>query len=106
MRSATPGEHLTQHEVAAAEAVRYEEFNPQHQPKVIWPGGAVVARAYLDQLARGSALPADRIAAVRAALDAGDKAQLATLAGQLEAQAGKVTGADAKRLKGLAAAIR
>jgi hypothetical protein len=56
----TPGEHLTQHEVAAAEAVRYEEFNPQHQPKVIWPGGAVVARAYLDQLARGSALPANR----------------------------------------------
>jgi hypothetical protein len=29
----TAGEHLTQHELAAAEAVRYDEFNPQHQPK-------------------------------------------------------------------------
>jgi hypothetical protein len=102
----TPGEHLTQNEVAAAEAVRYDEFNPQHQPKVTWPGGAVAARAYLDQLARGTAVPADRIAAVRAALDAGDTGQLATLAGQLEAQAAKATGVDATRLKALAAAIR
>jgi hypothetical protein len=102
----TAGEHLTQNELDAANAVRYDEFNPQHQPKVSWPGGAVAARAYLDQLARGNALPADRIAAVRAALDASDRAQLATLAGQLEQAAASASGADAKRLKALAAAIR
>jgi hypothetical protein len=102
----TAGEHLTQNELDAANAVRYDEFNPQHQPKVSWPGGAVAARAYLDQLARGNALPADRIAAVRAALDASDTAQLSTLAGQLEQAAAGASGADAKRLKALAAAIR
>jgi hypothetical protein len=101
-----PGEHLTQNELEAASAVRYDEFNPQHQPRVIWPSGVVMARAYLDQLARSNTLPADRADAIRAALDRSDKAQLATLAGQLEREAARATGVSATRLRGLAAAIR
>ena len=27
-----------------------DEFNPQEQPKIVWPASVLVARAYLDQL--------------------------------------------------------
>jgi hypothetical protein len=101
----TPSEHLSQNELDAARAVRYDEFNPQHQPKVAWPSGAVVARAYLDQLTRSNGITADQAAAVRAALEAGDRAQLASLADQLE-QNTAAGGPNARRLKGLVAAIR
>jgi hypothetical protein len=33
-----------ENELAAANAVRYAEFNAQHQPKVAWPTGAVAQR--------------------------------------------------------------
>jgi hypothetical protein len=64
----TPGEHLTANEIAAAKLVRFDEFNPQHQPRIEWPADVVVARAHLDQLARQGA-PADRLAALTAELD-------------------------------------
>jgi len=67
----------------------------------------VVGRAYLDQLTRTSAIPADRAAAVKAALDKKPAAaQIETLAGQLESDAGKASGADASRLRELAKVLR
>jgi hypothetical protein len=53
-----PSDHLTANEIAAAAlADQGELFNPQRQFRVTWPAEPVVARAYLDQLARDAALP-------------------------------------------------
>ena len=49
----TPSEFLSENELAAANLVRFEEFNSQNQPKVTWPPSFVVAKAYLDQMERG-----------------------------------------------------
>ncbi|HEY2907204.1 MAG TPA: hypothetical protein VGJ29_14980, partial [Vicinamibacterales bacterium] len=114
----TPSEYLSQNEIDAASLVRSDEFNPQEQPKMVWPPSFVVARAYVDQLARTNAIPADRIRAVRTALDHGDKVrtgdkggvaaldQLDALAGQFDKDAGSAQKADAARLHSLAAAIK
>jgi hypothetical protein len=56
----TPSEHLTQNELDAAMLVRFEEFNPQTQPRMVWPAEPVVARAYLDQLRRAGGAQAER----------------------------------------------
>lgn len=52
------GEHLSEAELAAAEAVIEAEVNPQTQTRIVWEDSAVVAQAYLDQLARGEAVEA------------------------------------------------
>lgn len=51
-------EHLSEAELAAAEAVIEREVNPQTQTRIVWDDTAVVAQAYLDQLARGEAVEA------------------------------------------------
>jgi hypothetical protein len=101
-----PSEHLTPNELAAARLVTFDEFNAQQQPKISWPTSDVVARAYLDQLARTNALPADRIAALRSALDKKNRSQLTTLATDLESSAQQASGRDAERLRALAAALK
>ncbi len=40
----------------------------QNQQKIEWPAQLVVVKAYVDQLSRSQALPADRIAALRKAI--------------------------------------
>ncbi len=70
----TPSAWLTQNEIDAAKLVQLEYFNAQEQPKFVWPANAVVARAYLDQLARSNGLPAARIAAARAAIGNAERA--------------------------------
>ena len=50
-----PSQHLSKNEIDAANLVRWETFNPQNQEKIVWPANVVVARAYLDQLARNDA---------------------------------------------------
>ncbi|HEX9952846.1 MAG TPA: hypothetical protein VGB53_13820, partial [Rubricoccaceae bacterium] len=47
-----PGDGMTPAEIAAAEAIRMDAFNPQTQTRVSWPATAEVARAYVDGLAR------------------------------------------------------
>ena len=48
-----PSEYLTDNEIAAAAVAQQGNiFNPQTQYRVDWPAVPVVARAYLDQLAR------------------------------------------------------
>ncbi|MGE3511775.1 MAG: LVIVD repeat-containing protein, partial [Vicinamibacterales bacterium] len=62
-----PSEFLSQSELAAAVLVKTMTFNAQQQPRVEWPDNSVVARAYLDQLARTRGISRERAASVRAA---------------------------------------
>ncbi len=65
-----PSEHLSANEIAAAAlANQGEVFNPQQQNRVTWPAEPVVARAYLDQLARDDALDKDSMINLSQALD-------------------------------------
>src|SRR6266699_1365803 len=91
----TPTKDLTQNEIDAAKAVRVAELNVQNQEKIEWPRQLIVAKAYVDQLERSQALPADRIAALRKAiqsaetshLNRGDLAKLRSLAPSLDKSA-------------------
>jgi hypothetical protein len=72
----SPTEFLTQNEIDAAKTVRVTELNVQNQQKIEWPTKLVVAKAYLDQLERSQALPADQIAAVRKAIQSAERSHL------------------------------
>jgi hypothetical protein len=89
-----PSAWLSADEIAAAKLVRFDALNVQTQPKLEWPASFVVARAYLDQLARSNGLPAARITAVRQALAAAEaqsgtaqRMALTRLAGELDSDA-------------------
>jgi hypothetical protein len=114
-----PSEYLSQNEIDAANLVRSNEFNPQEQPRIVWPAATVVARAYLDQLARSKGVAPERANAVTAALEKVDGLrtgkergaattldQTDALATQLEHDADAASGRDASRLRALAATIR
>ncbi len=76
-----PGEFLTENEIAAAEqADSGGVFNPQQQFAVRWRDEPVIARAYMDQLQRSSAMSESLAAELGAALDQAD-ARLAENAG-------------------------
>lgn len=106
----TPSEHLTQNEIDAAKAVQVAELNVQNQQKIVWPNKLVVAKAYLDQLERSQALPADQITAIRSAIQTAEssgltkgRAQLLSFAKTLKQSAGTTQNtADAKRMQALA----
>ena len=107
----TPTKFLTQNEIDAAKTVRVAELNVQDQQKLEWPAQLVVAKAYVDQLERSQALPAERIAALRAGIrDAENShmskskvAKLSSMAPSLEKNAAMSTSpADAARLRALA----
>ena len=113
----TPSEHLTENELAAARLVRFHEFNPQHQPRIVWPAAFEVARAYFDQLVRHEGVDARRAAEIARALDRlegmarGDRKRtgLQELATRLWADArrvdrGEVPG-DPERIRALAGAV-
>ncbi|HET6851986.1 MAG TPA: hypothetical protein VFH46_06655 [Pyrinomonadaceae bacterium] len=72
----TPTKFLTQNEIDAAKAVRVTELNVQNQQKIEWPRNLAVAKAYLDQLERSQALPANRIAALRQAIQSAESSHL------------------------------
>jgi hypothetical protein len=65
---------LSQNEINAAKLVRFDYLNAQDQQKLAWPASFVVARAYLDQLARSGGLPLVRINATRDALSRAERA--------------------------------
>jgi hypothetical protein len=107
----TPTKFLTQNEIDAAKTVRVSELNVQDQQKIEWPAQLVVAKAYVDQLERSQALPAERIAALRAAISGAESshmnkskvAKLSGMAPSLEKNAALATNpADAARLRALA----
>jgi hypothetical protein len=110
-----PSKFLTQNEIDAANQVHFDELNVQNQPKITWPQNFVVARAYVDQLARGSSLASGKIAGLSALIakvdvaqpDPKDIAQLKADASTLEKDAaGAKTSADADRMRALAAIIK
>ena len=106
-----PTDQLSANEIAAAKLVRMEQFNPQSQPRIVWPAAFPVVRSYLDQLVRNDGLAAARTTAIGQALDAAERqtgaarrTALTTLATQVERD---VNGArDAARVRAMAAAIR
>ncbi|HET7248739.1 MAG TPA: hypothetical protein VFI79_02765 [Gemmatimonadales bacterium] len=68
-----PGPLLTQNEIDAAKLVHVDYLNVQDQQRIVWPTSFVVARAYVDQLARSKGLSAGRLTAVRAELGRAEK---------------------------------
>ena len=107
----SPTEFLTQNEIDAAKTVRVAELNVQNQQKIEWPAQLVVAKAYLDQLERSQALPADQIAAVRKEIQSAESshlnrtelAKLQSIARSLKESARMTKNAvDSKRLQALA----
>jgi hypothetical protein len=107
----TPSAQLSANELAAAKLVTMKEYNPQSQPKLVWPAAFPVVRSYLDQLVRNGGLAANRTSAVSAALTAAEKksgaaraAALTTLATQVD---GYASGAkDADRVRMMSSAIK
>ena len=100
-----PSEFLTRNEIEAAKLVTATEVNPQLQTRITWPAHVTVARAYLDQLTRGKALPAARLAAIGKAIDTAEgaassarKSAYALLAAQLDGDAARSSDAPRVRL--------
>ncbi len=90
-----PSYHLTQNEIDAALTVQWEEFNPQGQPRIMWPPSFPRARALVDQLERSGGLSAAHLAETRQMLDGAERAAgsaradaLRNLAAGLRAEAG------------------
>ncbi len=90
----TPSPSISQNEIDAAKTVHFDYLNTQGQPKFVWPATFALARAYVDQLERGSGLPAARIASVRQQLVSAEGASgtarkdlLNSLAGGLDSEA-------------------
>src|SRR5205085_3156862 len=111
----TPTKSLTQNEIDAAKTVRVSELNVQNQQRLEWPRKLVVAKAYIDQLERSQALPADQIASLRQAIQSAEGshmnqrelATLANLASSVEKSAGETSNAaDSSRLQALAEILR
>ncbi len=111
----TPTKDLTQNEIDAAKAVRMSEFNVQNQQKIEWPRNLIMAKAYLDQIERSQALPTDRIATLRQAIQAAESshlnkaslAKLKSLGMSLDKSAGTMKSAtDATRLQALAEILK
>jgi hypothetical protein len=106
-----PTKFMTQNEIDAAKLVRMAALNVQTQERFSWPRKLVVAKAYVDQLERSGALPADRISALRqgilnaekSKLGSKDVANLKTLAASVESGAGTAKNVvDAARMQALA----
>jgi hypothetical protein len=111
----TPTKFLTQNEIDAAKTVHVAEFNVQNQERIEWPRQLVVAKAYLDQLERTQALPADQIASLRQAIQTAetsnmDKKSLAKLKAigmSLDKSAATVkSAADVNRMQKLAEILK
>jgi hypothetical protein len=111
----TPTKFLTQNEIDAAKSVRVADLNVQNQQKIEWPSSLTVAKAYVDQLQRSQALPADRIAALQKAIQTAEKsrmnknsvAKLQSMAASVEDGASSAKSpADAKRMRALAVILK
>ncbi|MBY0503256.1 MAG: hypothetical protein K2X03_05080 [Bryobacteraceae bacterium] len=101
-----PNKFLTQNEIDASNQVHFDYLNVQNQPKVEWPSNLIVARAYVDQLARGTSLPAKTRAELTAAMGKPEPSGLKSFASKLEkAAASAKSAADGDRLKALAAIL-
>jgi LVIVD repeat len=106
-----PSALISRNEIDAAKSVKLDYLNVQGQPKLVWPATFSLPRAYLDQLERSKGMDTGRIAEVRTALAAAEKASdsarmkaLTDLATRLE---GEAAGAkDPAKVRLLAGAVR
>ena len=85
-----PSGFISKNEIDAAKSVRFDSLNVQDQPKFVWPTSFLVARAYVDQLARNNSLSRDQLATISQDLDRAERlsgqerqATLTKLQGQL-----------------------
>jgi hypothetical protein len=106
-----PSDKLSANEIAAAKLVKFAEYNPQSQPKIVWPAAFPVVRSYLDQLVRDQGLAPARTKAISDALAAAEKQSGAARKSSLTALAkqvdGDVSGAkDSARVKAMSQAIK
>jgi hypothetical protein len=106
-----PSGWLSQNEIDAAKSVQFGEFNPQGQPRLVWPPSFTLARAYLDQLARSNGLGAEQIQAARQALSQAEGARgsarrttLTQLATQLDGEA--TSASDGAKVQTVATTVR
>ena len=110
-----PSDFLTENEIAAASLPHGAvTFNAQQQTMFRWPAEPVVARAYLDQLARSESLSAAQRQDLSEALDEAQDAlesgadnnaaagRLEDLAEEYESVSSSASGVDASRLAALA----
>ncbi len=115
--SLLPSDFLSANEIAAAVlADQGREFNPQRQQSFDWPAEPVVARAYVDQLARSDGFDEASLADLDAALDLASAAlrgeasdpELADRLDALAASVGTGAGGDLaeKRRSGLVKTLR
>jgi len=103
-----PSGFISQNEIDAAKLIHFDYLNAQDQQQLVWPASFVVARAYLDQLARSNGLAPDKLAAARSALARAEKLSgqprrdaLTQLATQLQGDAqGAVDPAKVRTLAG------
>jgi hypothetical protein len=94
--------------------VRLERFNPQTQPRFVWPASFPVARAYIDQLRRGSVGAADVLTRVADELARAEGMQagedrngvLTQLASTVEGMQSSAQGRDAERVRALVSTLR
>ncbi len=97
-----PSEHLSQNEIDAAKQVQLQTFNPQLQTQIKWPATFTVAKAYVDQLERGKAIPANEVTRIRNELNRLESISAATTLNQgldqLAASLDRVQSSDAKRI--------
>lgn len=108
----TPSTFLTQNEIDAAKQVRVAELNVQNQERIVWPRNLIVAKAYLDQLERSQALPADQLSSLRTAVEKAegsskDRGKLKSFVSSLKkASASTKNAADASRMTALAEILK
>ena len=106
-----PSDKLSANELAAAKLVHMDQYNPQSQPKVVWPAAFPVVRSYLDQLVRNNGLSAARTTAIGNALNSAEqqtgaarKASLTKLASEVDKDVGGAK--DQKRVRAMSQAIK
>ena len=111
----TPSEHLSSAEIEAAELVRADQLNAQHQERFDWPAAVPVARSYLLQMIRSGRILDARAKELSTLLDLADRgdasaAELRTAATQLDADVAAIeartAGGDAERMSKLADVLR
>jgi hypothetical protein len=110
-----PSKFLTKNEIDAAKLVKVNELNVQNQQQITWPSQLTVALAYLDQLERSQALPANQISTLRKQIASAQKSKLAkkdlaklqkTATTVQTAATGAKSPIDAKRLTALAQVLQ
>jgi hypothetical protein len=106
-----PSDQLSQNEIDAAKLVHFDVFNPQNQPKLVWPASYVVARAYLDQLVRDNGIPRDRSTSIARDLGRAEKLKGASERTALTQLATRIDrdvrgSSDSTRVQALAGTVR